>query len=98
MRFDSGLDYSIQHEHTRFHDISIRRVLFHAGRAFQGEKLIQIRYDKDHPNWYSEHFDPGKVPFHAPQLIITPHLKGWWDINSVEDFYQSNKVLQVRKL
>ncbi|MFH1916889.1 MAG: hypothetical protein ABIJ21_06535 [Nanoarchaeota archaeon] len=92
---ESGLDYTIQHEFTRFHDICIRNVVYKRGWQFSGDKLIQIRWNEAEPDWYSIHFDPGKVPFHRPDLIIAPHLKGWWDDNSVEDFYQSNKILQV---
>jgi hypothetical protein len=94
---DSGLDYRKQHKFTRFHDIAIRRVILRRGWNFQGEQLIQIRYEKEHPNWYSENFDPGKVQFHLPQLIYQPNLVGWWNHNSVEDFYQSNKVIVVKQ-
>lgn len=31
-----------------------------------------------------------------PEMIVKPHLSGWWNEDSIEDFYQSNKVLQIR--
>ena len=93
---ESGFDYSKQHKFTRFHDICIRRVIFRRGWKFQGEKIIQIRFNKENNDWYSENFDPGKVKFHLPELIINPNLKGWWNKDSVEDFYQSNKVLLTK--
>ena len=94
---DSGTDYGVQLGYTRFHDICIRRVLMRRGWRFHGREIVQIRYDKESPNWYSENFDPGKVRFHMPELIVKPSLESWWDEDSVEDFYQSNKVLQAKK-
>lgn len=94
---ESRLDYSKQHKFTRFHDICIRRVVFRRGWKFKGTQIIQIRWSKENSNWYSENFDPGKVKFHLPELIIKPNLEGFWDKGSVEDFYQSNKVLLVKK-
>jgi hypothetical protein len=41
---------------------------------------------------------PGRVPFHRPDLIEKPELNGWWEKSSVESFYQSNRLLQKRKL
>ena len=42
--------------------------------------------------------NPGVVPFHLPELIVPGEIKGniWWDPNTIEDFYQKNKVLQVK--
>ena len=94
---ESGIDYNKQHEYTRFHDICIRRVVLRRGWKFTGDKLIQIRYEEDKPDYFSNIFDPGKVPFHLPLLIEKPNIEGWWNKESVEDFYQSNKVLQVKK-
>ncbi|MFQ6010159.1 MAG: hypothetical protein ACE5J7_03520, partial [Candidatus Aenigmatarchaeota archaeon] len=61
---------------------------------FQGKKLVQIR---SHKSYWGKNLSPGRVPFHRPELIVEPHLEGWWDDNSVECFYQSNKILQIRK-
>lgn len=93
----SGTDYGIQHKFTRFHDIAIRRVLEKRGWKFQGDKIIQIRYEAKKPDWYSENFDPGKVEFHQPELIVTPYLEGFWLPDTIECFYQSNKVLQIKE-
>jgi hypothetical protein len=93
----SGLDYSKQSDYSRYHDIAIRRVVSRRCWRFSGESIVQIRWNKDKPDWYSENFDPGKVTFHMPGLIILPHISGWWDAGSIEDFYQSNKVLLARK-
>lgn len=94
---NSGTDYTKQLSYTRFHDICIRNVLQKVGLEFTGTDLIQIRWDDKNPDWYSENFDPGKVPFHLPGSIPLPLLKGWWDLNSIECAYQSTKYLQVLK-
>ncbi|MFH1638171.1 MAG: hypothetical protein ABIB71_07125 [Candidatus Woesearchaeota archaeon] len=91
----SGLDYLVQEtEATHLQDISIRRVVMRRGWKFEGEKLIQIR---SHADYFGNQLSPGKVPFHIPELIVVPHINGWWDNNSIEDFYQSNKVLQAKE-
>lgn len=91
---ESGLDYLVQKGiATHLQDIAIRRVVSRRGWNFEGNELIQIRSaDK-----YWSQLNPGNVPFHLPELIVEPHLTGWWKDNSVEDFYQSNKILQIKK-
>ena len=91
----SGLDYLIQTgTATHLQDISVRRVLMRRGWKFEGNELIQVR---KHSTYWGALFSPGKIPFHLPELIVDPHLEEWWDYDSVEDFYQSNKILQVKK-
>jgi len=91
----SGLDYFFQTSMaTHLQDISVRRVLMRRGWKFEGDESIQIR---GHDTYWGELFSPGKIPFHLPDLIVEPHLKSWWDYDSIEDFYQSNKILQVMK-
>lgn len=93
----SGFDYSRQETaQTHVQDIAIRRVVSRLGRVFTGPDLIQIRdADGDHP--LSVALSPGRVPFHRPDLLLRPELTGWWSPGSVESFYQSNKLLQVRR-
>ncbi len=92
---ESGLDYLIQNGiATHLQDISIRRVLLRRGWNFHGEELVKIR---GHEEYWGNLFSPGKIPFHLPDLIESAHIEGWWDYNSIEDFYQSNKVLQVKE-
>lgn len=92
----SGLDYTIQETHrTHVQDIAIRRCLIRFGRRFCGSEPIQIRDAiGEHP--LSIALSPGQVPFHQPKWICTPETEGWWNPGSVESYYQSNKVLQVR--
>lgn len=92
---ESGLDYLVQKGIAiHLQDIAVRRVVLRRGWSFQGEELIQIR---GHGDYWGYRFSPGTTPFHLPHLIETPRLKGWWDYNSIEDFYQSNKVLQLKE-
>lgn len=92
---ESGLDYSIQKGPvTHLQDIAIRKVIQRRGWNFQGEKIVQVRR---HEEYWGNLLSPGRVQFHLPDLIEIPHLEGWWDYNSIEDFYQSNKILQVKK-
>jgi hypothetical protein len=92
---DSGLDYNIQTgKATHLQDISVRRVIERRGWHFSGDKPVQIR---SHKSYWGTFFSPGKVAFHLQDLIESPHIKGWWDKGSIEDFYQSNKVVQIRK-
>lgn len=93
----SGLDY-LEQETSRTHiqDIAIRRNLVRLGAKFEGDKPIRIRQELgEHP--LSMTLSPGKVPFHMPSLIGRPQLEGWWDPDSVESFYQTNRVLLVRE-
>ena len=93
---NSKKDYLIQETaHTHIQDIAIRISLERLGKNFQGNELIQIR-DKKGTHPLSITLSPGRVPFHRQDLIVTPHLEGWWEDNSVETFYQSNRFLQVR--
>ncbi len=92
---ESGLEYLVQKgAATHLQDIAIRRVVLRRGWRFEGDQLIQIR---SHDQYWGKNLSPGKVPFHLPELIVVPSLQGWWEYNSIEDFYQSNKVLQVRE-
>jgi hypothetical protein len=92
----SGFDYAKQEtDRTHIQDIAIRRCLLRMGRWFEGRELIQIRSKAD-GHCLGRVLSPGNVPFHRPDLIRQPELKGWWKKGSVESFYQSNKVLQIR--
>ncbi|MCM2325902.1 MAG: hypothetical protein NDI94_05535 [Candidatus Woesearchaeota archaeon] len=91
----SGLDYALQETSaTHLQDIAIRNVIHRRGWEFQGQELIQIR---NHNDSWGARLSPGVVQFHMPQYIIQPGLKGWWNPFSIEDFWQSNKYLQIKR-
>lgn len=91
---NSGLDYNVQETSSNhLQDISVRRVVKRLGRKFEGHKLVQIRSSDSEGYLLS----PGVVPFHLPEYIVQPHLDGWWNKDSIEDFYQSNKIILVKE-
>lgn len=93
---NSGFDYQKQETpRTHIQDIAIRRSLIRMGLWFRGNKLVRIRQEKgDHA--LSMILSPGRVPFHLPDLIVQPEIEGWWDKESIESFYQSNRILQAK--
>ncbi|MBI3334477.1 hypothetical protein HYZ97_03235 [Candidatus Pacearchaeota archaeon] len=92
----SGCDYLIQAgPATHIQDIAIRNVVRRHQWNFKGSEPVQVRGLKSR---WGELLSPGKVMFHKPNNIVTPHLHGWWELNSVEDFWQSNKIVQAREL
>jgi XTP/dITP diphosphohydrolase len=59
---------------------------------FSGNEPLEIRMRGD-----GKKFGPGEIPFHMPDLIVTPELPGWWRPGSVESWYQSNKFLESKE-
>lgn len=91
---ESGTDFSIQKESaTHLQDIAVRIAVKRLGRAFEGARLIQIRGKQSDGSILS----PGVVPFHQLDAISTPELRGWWKSGTIESFWQSNKILQIRE-
>lgn len=92
----SGLDYTAQESgSTHIQDIAVRNVLAKLGRSFTGKRteLLVIR----EPASTGYRFGPGNVPLYRPELIIQPSkCPRWATPGSIEDFWQSNKHLQVR--
>jgi nicotinate (nicotinamide) nucleotide adenylyltransferase len=90
---DAGTDFLVQEgPATHLQDIAVRQALERLGRKFEGGKLVQIR-GKSTPGY---RLNPGIVLFHEPDAILQPELDGWWQEGTIESFWQSNKVLQVR--
>jgi hypothetical protein len=87
-------DNSIQEAATtHLQDIAIRRSVMRLGQQFKGDHWVEIR------GYRSEGYrlNPGQVPFHRPELICRPAPKSWWRPDSVEGFWQANKVFQVKE-
>lgn len=91
----SGCDYTKQEAFsTHIQDIAIRNVLRRLDLKFEGppEKILVIRSADSN----GFRFGPGNVPFAWPDLIQKPSLAPRWATEgSVEDFWQSNKYVQV---
>ena len=89
---NSGWDYSLQEsESHHFQDIAIRRCLIRNGLWFKGKDLLEVRIGGKGEKW-----DPGRIPFHKPEWIMVPELKGWWKPDSIESFYQSCRYLEAK--
>ncbi len=94
----SGLNFLAQEtKRTHMQDIAIRRCVVRFGTWFQGQKPIRIRQEKGNHE-LSMILSPGRAPFHMPEKIIQPQLTGWWHPDTVESWYQSNKVLQATNM
>lgn len=93
----SGLDYTAQEAFsTHIQDIAVRNVLAHLGRSFTGKRPELLVIRSADSNGYK--FGPGNVPFYQPKMITRPTLHpAWASRDSVEDFWQSNKWLQVAR-
>jgi len=98
---DAGLRYDIQEtSNNHIHDVAIRRAVYRLGHVFNGDHLVHVRGEQTE----GFHLNPGNVPFHLPNLILNVTTKDygnkgqWWKSGSIEDFYQKNKVLEVRKI
>ena len=100
----SGFNYDIQETpNTHLQDISVRRSVLRLGKCFKGDKLLEVR-SRDAEGWK---LSPCNIPFHLPDLILPGEIKdysgknGWWDRlgipNSLEKWYQQNKLLQIKK-
>lgn len=93
---ESGLDYTKQESYsTHIQDIAMRNAMRRLGAFFTGAngKLLQIRGATTD----GFRFGPGNLPYFAPETIISPSLRPEWALqHSVEDFWQSNKIIQVR--
>jgi hypothetical protein len=94
------LDYIRQETpNNHIHDVAIRRSVLRLGYLFKGDHLVHVR-GSDSEGY---RLCPGIVPFHIPGLIMDKNIKDysgrnfWWRDNSIEDFYQRNKILQVKE-
>lgn len=95
-------DYTIQETpNNHLHDIAIRRALMRTGNWFKGNTLLEVRSKKE--GWK---LSPCMITFHHPELISKEPIKDyrekgyfWWEKrgvqNSIEAFYQRNKLLQA---
>lgn len=93
----SGLDYTAQEAYsTHIQDIAVRNVLAKLGRAFTGRRTELLVIRSADSNGYR--FGPGNIPLYRPEIITRPSLcPSWASRDSVEDFWQSNKWLQVAR-
>jgi len=86
-----------QFHHVAF-NIALERVL---KSPFKGSEPIKVRAGKPEtpiekwPAGWKWH--PGRIPCVHPETITNREFPNqWWEKDSIEDFYQSNKVLQIK--
>lgn len=109
---DDGIDYFAQNDNcTHLHDISVRRfVKLRHGLEFKGDRLLQIRHPLSEGYYLGPGFVPFHKPEYILPLneVINYGLNNaweakignkepWWKKDSIEDFYQQNKVLLVKE-
>jgi len=94
---------------NHIHDVAIRRAVLRRGVWFSGNKLLEVR-SIDEEGWK---LSPCNIPFHLPHMIYSGQTKyngqprdfvanpPWWILRgikgSVEEFYQQNKLLQIKE-
>ena len=92
----SGFDWSAQDDGpTHLQDIAVRRAVRALGRSFRGSRPLEIR-GRDSEGY---HLNPGQIPFFDPDAILRPATcrADWIRPDSLEDFWQQNKVLLVER-
>ncbi|KAF0984930.1 hypothetical protein FDP41_000829 [Naegleria fowleri] len=94
---ESGYDYEQQdskEKGTHLQDVAVRRALKRLGREFKGTQLLQLRGYKS-PLYF---LNPCVIPFHERENIIQPEIiEEFMFKQSVESFWQSNKVILTKK-
>lgn len=101
--FDPYALYQKQGKANQFHhvalNIALEKVL---DTPFKGEEPIKVRAGK--PNTPVEQWPagwkwhPGLIPCVHPEMIQDVTFDNqWWKKGSIEDLYQSDKVLQIKK-
>lgn len=94
---ESGCDYTKQEAFsTHIQDIAVRNVMRFFSLKFKGpdDKILVIR-SADSEGY---RFGPGNIPFHDPLKIEQPSkCPKWAHPGSVEDFWQSNKWVMVKR-
>lgn len=99
----TGLEHDPVATPRHIQDVSVRRALVRMGTYFSGfrgsnaeykeEELLHIRGEGTNGNWLM----PGNIPFHKRHLILptdqVENFPVWANPESVEGFWQANKVI-----
>lgn len=106
---EARFSYDIQETpNNHIYDVAIRSAVLRNGVWFKGNHLVHVRPKKE-----GERLGPHLIPFHLPNMIFRGQIKykgkdrdflinpPWWIKmgieDSVEQFYQQNKVLEVKQ-
>lgn len=87
---------------NQFHHVALNQALeFRLYLEFKGDTPLQVREGKPgtDPNTWPEgwRWSPGRIPASNPELIPQHENSSWWQPGSIEDLYQSAKILQIKK-
>ena len=98
--FDLYALYNQPGHANQFHNVALNIALTSfLGLPFKGSRPIQVREEK--PGTPVEHqpegylWSPGRIAAVRPDLI-PKDIEGWWRRGSIEDLYQSAKVIQIK--
>lgn len=94
---------------NQFHHVALNIALeWNLGLQFRGQEPLQVREGKAKLVYVGNsvledkssfpagwRWSPGRIPAIRYDLVEKPR-QGWWQPGSIEDFYQSTKVLQVK--
>lgn len=87
---------------NQFHNVALNIALQdYLGLSFKGDRPIQVREGKpgtpesEQPEGWR--WSPGRIPAVRSDSLPNGAIQGWWGAGSIEDVYQSAKVLQVRR-
>jgi len=100
--FDPYALYQKRGKVNQFHHTAMNIALEqYLGIPFKGAEPIQIRAGKpgtSKEDWpLGWRWQPGLIPCVHPELITDIEIPNrWWNKGSIEDLYQSDKVLQAR--
>ncbi len=63
-----------------------------------------VLYEEAHRKYLMNHraepgvkWSSGQIPFHQPELIHKPELRGWWKPGSIESWFQSAQYLEAKE-
>lgn len=100
--FDPHALYDKPGKPNQFHNVALNLALeYYLGLPFRGNIPIQVREgkpDTDPITWpQGWRWSPGRIDAVRQDLIPKNDIKGWWSPGTIEDVYQTAKVLQIRR-
>lgn len=100
--FDPHALYNKPGRPNQFHNVALNIALeWYLGLPFSGGKPIKVR--EGEPSTLVEEWpegwkwSPGRIPAVRQDLIPDNDIEGWWKKGTIEDLYQTAKVIQVKR-
>lgn len=86
---------------NQFHHVALNIAIeYFMGMPFRGNTPLQVREGKPGtpidtwPKGWK--YSPGKIMTTRPDLTPETNIRGWWERGSIEEVYQTAKILQVK--